>query len=66
VRVGNVEARLNAVDPLKDEALFAAHNSRSFAMPLDWKFEPCQGHYDTVRFPSTHPTTVSEFLARTK
>ncbi|KAJ3547629.1 hypothetical protein NMY22_g1574 [Coprinellus aureogranulatus] len=46
-RVGNVEARLNAVDPVKDEALFAAHNSRQFTMPLDWKFEPCQGHYDT-------------------
>ncbi|TEB30594.1 hypothetical protein FA13DRAFT_1755022 [Coprinellus micaceus] len=46
-RVGNVEARLNAVDAPKDEALFATHNSRSFTMPLDWKFEPCQGHYDT-------------------
>ena len=51
-RVGNVEARLNAVDPVRDEALFASHNSRSFTMPLDWKFEPCQGHYDTVSFAS--------------
>ncbi|KAG2010325.1 hypothetical protein CC2G_013159 [Coprinopsis cinerea AmutBmut pab1-1] len=46
-RIQNVQARLNAVDPVKDEELFINHNIRPFSEPLDWKFEPCAGHYDT-------------------
>jgi hypothetical protein len=47
-RVAAVETRLNGVNPEQDEALFATQNARPFAAPLDWKFEPCSGHYDTV------------------
>lgn len=47
-RVTAVETRLNSVNPEEDEVLFATHNARPFAAPLDWKFEPCSGHYDTV------------------
>ncbi|KAF6744502.1 hypothetical protein DFP72DRAFT_1094692 [Ephemerocybe angulata] len=46
-RLGLKHAWLDAVDTIKDQALFSAHNARPFTMPGDWKFEPCPGHYDT-------------------
>lgn len=43
------EGRLNQVNVLKDQDLFIQYNIRPFIAPMDWKFEPCKIHYDTVR-----------------
>ncbi|KAJ3994622.1 hypothetical protein F5050DRAFT_1772912 [Lentinula boryana] len=46
-RLAGNEARLNEVDPSKDEDLYIEYNIRPFSAPSDWKFEPCANYYDT-------------------
>ncbi|KDQ62593.1 hypothetical protein JAAARDRAFT_30501 [Jaapia argillacea MUCL 33604] len=46
-RASSVQTALTQVDPAKDQDLFIDHNVRPFVAPGDWKFEPCQSHYDT-------------------
>ncbi|TFK23395.1 hypothetical protein FA15DRAFT_670509 [Coprinopsis marcescibilis] len=54
-RVASVQAKFNAVNTLKDQELYISHNIRPFSEPLNWKFEPCTGHYDTEAM-SVEPT----------
>jgi hypothetical protein len=49
-RINRVEVALGKVDPAKDQDLFIEHNIRPFSVPVDWAFEPCATHYDTVGF----------------
>ncbi|KAF7314469.1 hypothetical protein MKEN_00919900 [Mycena kentingensis (nom. inval.)] len=46
-RVVRAEKALGDVNPAKDQALFIEHNLRPFAVPGDWKFEPCAIYHDT-------------------
>lgn len=43
-----VQKTLEQVNTAKDQDLFIDHNVRPYTDPLDWEFEPCVGHYDTV------------------
>lgn len=46
--VAHVEIKFNEVNVITDQNLFIEYNLRTFASPADWKFEPCDIHYDTV------------------
>ncbi|KAJ3850213.1 hypothetical protein EV368DRAFT_75273 [Lentinula lateritia] len=45
-RLAENEARLNEVNPSKDQDLYIEYNIRPFSAPSDWKFEPCATFYD--------------------
>ncbi|KAB5596551.1 Protein BZZ1 [Ceratobasidium theobromae] len=45
--VANTQTALNAVDPLRDQKLYAEFNRRPFSKPEDWSFEPYDRYYDT-------------------
>ena len=49
--VANVEIKFHEVDVITDQNLFIEYNLRTFTSPADWKFEPCDIHYDTVSIP---------------
>ena len=38
------------MNPVQDQDLFIDHNVIPFSQPIDWAFEPCTSHYDTVCF----------------
>lgn len=48
-RIASTDRAIEGVDPVRDQDLFIDHNIRPFVAPADWTFEPCSGHYDTVR-----------------
>ena len=47
-RLVTVETAFGEVNTSKDQELFIDHNIRPFIAPVDWTFEPCGTHYDTV------------------
>ncbi|GJJ13445.1 hypothetical protein Clacol_007699 [Clathrus columnatus] len=50
-RIDSVNTALSQVDPAKDQELFIEYNRTQipFRIPDDFKFEPCEGFYDTCR-----------------
>lgn len=49
-RLASVTAALDGIQPHKDQNLFINLNIRPFSLPIDWNFEPCTSHYDTVSY----------------
>ena len=48
-QVGTVETSLKEVNGQKDQNLFIEYNVRPHTNPIEWAFEPCPTHYDTVK-----------------
>lgn len=47
-RVTTAENIVKLIDPAADQDIFVDYNIRPFNVPIDWTFEPCATHYDTV------------------
>lgn len=52
-RISSAQEKFREVNVPKDQDLFATYNTRVFAAPSDWNFEPSSIHYDTVGISST-------------
>ncbi len=51
------EAKASAVEPGKDQSLFAEYNQQRWQEPSGWTFEPCIGFFDNSDM-STEPAAV--------